>query len=190
MLTAFILYIWNVICSFCVVVETNIYTSTDKKCEYFVSKGHMSVAVTFNQYSCKLKEKNCLEIYMYRVWGHALEGSVVWTFHSQVVERLFWVPLLGYFRFGFVRSFFFYLVASAAVLYHCNIIWDMTVSYGSCSVWMYCLRIYMNGLRETIWKVQSCSVTGLHFFFYKLHSQLQFLYSTFMVMHETLIRYQ
>lgn len=105
---------------------------------------------------------------MYRVWGHALEGFVVWTFHSQVVERLFWVPLLGYFRFGFVRSFFFYLVASAAVLYHCNIIWDMTVSYGSCSVWMYCLRIHMNGLRETIWKVQSCSVTGLHFFFLQI----------------------
>ena len=59
MLTAFVLYIWNVICSVCLVVETNIYTSTDKKCECFVPKGHTSVAVTFNQYTCRLKEKNC-----------------------------------------------------------------------------------------------------------------------------------
>jgi len=28
------------------------------------------------------------------------------------------------------------------------------------------------------------------FFFYKLHSQLQFLYSAFMVIHKTLISYQ
>jgi hypothetical protein len=163
MLTAFILYIWNVICTFCLVVETNIYTSTDKKCECFVPKRHTSVAVSFNQYSCKLKEKIAWK------FTHTWYEVMLWKVLSSVpstaksLRSCFEFHSLVYFRFGFVRIFF--VVASAAVLYHCNIIWDMTVNDGSCSVWMYCLKIHMKGLRETIWKVISCSVTELLFFF-------------------------